>query len=392
MIAGDGVLPILRSSVRGAQQLIIKLSTFSSLAALVILPLACKQSVQVSHTAYVIGPSDDIKPLDKQSAPYVNPLAVNAAVLVATKVGDQRVKFCSGTLIAGETDADPWRVLTNHHCFSEVDAKGKSTSVLLSDACTSTTVYFGFTTQSADAAFATSCRRGSLRTNFEGDLAVFELQKQPPDPFRPLELWQRGDEAAVGRTALVIHYPDIEERKAAPAGERMRLPTAAVTVDDCKVEGPFSVEEWDLDRSLAFSVKHTCDLIHGSSGSGLIDAETGEILGVNWGGIRISYPDGIRTNNTATRISFVRAFLDNKVAEEIAASESQQEMSRDSLSAVGASSSQRASADGGSSRKGCGTISADLNDVSGGSHLAIICGWLLGLAVPIAGTVFRMKY
>ena len=64
--------------------------------------------------------------------------------------------------------------------------------------------------------------------------------------------------------------------------------TQTSPLDDCKVIGPFDVSEWDLDRTLPFSLRHTCDLIHGSSGSGLIDAKTGKVLGVNWGGIKIA--------------------------------------------------------------------------------------------------------
>src|SRR5690606_36021161 len=92
-----------------------------------------------------------------------------------------------------------------------------------------------------------------------------------------------------------------------------KLPAASITDNDCRTLGGFAVDEWNLDRTLPFSIKHTCDLLHGSSGSALVDIETEKILGVNWGGIKIQYGDKSETVNAATAAPYVIAFLTNKL-------------------------------------------------------------------------------
>jgi len=237
-------------------------------------------------------------------------MASDSSVLVATWLAEGRVKFCSGSLVKGEPGHAPLRVLTNHHCFANVSEDGESSADLLPDSCTRTKVYLGFTAKDSASAKMVGCRPGSLRTNFDGDLAVFTLSEELPATYRPFTIWD-GDVAPVGRKAMIIHYPDVPEKMAIPRGERVKLPTAAVTKANCEVLGTFTKSEWSLERSLPFSLRHTCDLIHGSSGSALIDVETGKILGVNWGGIKIRYANEIRTTNVATQANYVQAFLND---------------------------------------------------------------------------------
>lgn len=278
---------------------------------------ACKKVLDVRHNqAYIIGTTSDIHSVDRDTEAKIDPDVLHAAVLIATHLSTNSVKFCSGTLISGEMGGDNYRILSNHHCFARADADGKATTELMPEACTATTVYFGFLKGQTREALPIPCKEGSLRTNFDGDLSVFSLSKNPPDVYKPLQFWD-GDESAEGRTALIVHYPDVEDDMAQPVDGGPKLPTAAATINDCKVLGLFAVSEWDLDRTLPYSLRHTCDLIHGSSGSGLIDAQTGKLLGVNWGGIKISLDSGVRTDNVATRARFAQAFLSNSVDDEI---------------------------------------------------------------------------
>ncbi len=276
----------------------------------------CKQGFQVSTTAYVVGPTVDIISIDKPTVEKIDPDVLNASVMIATRLESKRVKFCSGTLIGPETGADGYRVLSNHHCFAVADADGKATQAMIPEACKGTTAYFGFLRGQAGEATPVACKPGSLRTNFDGDLSVFTLASKPPEKHRPIVINEKED-GLENRAALIVHYPDVDAEMEVPPDGGPKLPTAAATLNDCKVVGPFAVSEWDLDRTLPFSFRHTCDLIHGSSGSGLIDAKTGKLLGVNWGGIKISYDDGVRTDNVATRARYVLAFLNGTVEDEM---------------------------------------------------------------------------
>lgn len=286
---------------------------------------ACKKAiVETSRTAYIVGPTRDIMPVDREAETRLDVDVLSASVMIATRLGNKRLKFCSGTLVEPTSAGGNFRVLSNHHCFAETDAEDKATPKLLPEACSFTKVYFGYLPGKTQNAFVSGCEAGSLRTNFDGDLSVFTLSVNPPPKHKPLALYE-GEGVGVGRSALIVHYPDVEERMEAPPEGGAKLPTAAVTLDDCKVLGEFDVSEWKLDRTLPFGLRHSCDLIHGSSGSGLIDVQTGALLGVNWGGIKISYADDLRTDNVATKASYVAAFLANRVEAEVAAAETRRE-------------------------------------------------------------------
>jgi hypothetical protein len=139
----------------------------------------------------------------------------------------------------------------------------------------------------------------------------------------------------------------------------------------------FAVSEWDLDRTLPYSLRHTCDLIHGSSGSGLIDAKTGKILGVNWGGIKISLDAGVRTDNVATRAKYAQAFLNNSVEDEVKLA-AERKSSADAVASKGE----------GGAIKGKGQNAAqavrDKCGVVGGARAGALMALLLGLLAPLA--------
>jgi hypothetical protein len=274
--------------------------------------LSCKKWRKVGRTAYIVGPTNDIvsarnsagsKSGDQPSQPLK---ILNSTAVIATKLKTQKIKFCSGTLISPAAKGENYRILTNHHCFAMPGKDGHASETLYPESCEETEVFLGFDGNLEP--FKTICQSGSLTSNFLGDLAVFVLENNPLGQYRPLELFP-GDGVPKDRKAFIVHYPDLPEHYQRPKGENFALPTAAVTENDCMTLGPFAVSEWDLDRTLPFSLRHTCDLVHGSSGSALIDAKTMKILGVNWGGIKITRAAGTVTDNVATNASFVRSFL-----------------------------------------------------------------------------------
>ena len=280
----------------------------------------CKKVRKLEKTGYIIGPTNDIlqPKIDENDASNVDILSlVRSSALITTRLADGKIKFCSGVLIDGEkSGSGPLRILTNHHCFAVPASDDKASAKIYNESCRQTTVYLGFSPSLGLKPFESGCEVGTLRSSFEGDLAIFALSKPPPEEHQPLALWP--DPTVPENTkAIIIHYPDIKEHMAEPPGQPIKLPTAAITEKNCEVLGPFSENEWELDRTLAYSSRHTCDLIHGSSGSALIEPKTKTILGINWGGIKIGYESGIRTDNVATGIMYVSAFVAGQMNDDI---------------------------------------------------------------------------
>ena len=275
---------------------------------------SCKKKPQLVHTpGYIIG-NNNILPLTQASKSSVPEEVLNSAVLISTQVSEKSVKFCSGVLL--DNGMETFQVLTNHHCFAKVDPEGRSTSELQETACQQTEVLFGFSELTAFKPEKIGCADGSLRTDPVGDLAILNLVSAPTQPTTRLQLFD-GNPDATDRAALVVHHPAVEDRLRSPPGSRIPLPTTSVTTEDCMVKGNFAMQEWHLDPSLAHAVRHNCDLIRGSSGSALVDAETKKILGINWGGIVLTDSQGERTDNAATWVPYIKAFLENNTAAEV---------------------------------------------------------------------------
>lgn len=289
-----------------------------------ILLSTCKQITTVSTTAYVIGPND-INTVTQDNVTKIPPSVQEAAVLLTITINHGKRKFCSGTLIPGEPGAN-YRILTNHHCFApEEDDKRKVTDEIVENACEGARVFFGFFRDQLDTREVGRCLPGTFRNDFQGDLAIFTLEQNPTERFKPAEFWAEA-EVPGGRQGLIMHFPAIDSSD--PEAEKnlvlepeagIKVPVAQITTNDCETLGPFPAQEWQLDKSLKMGFKHSCDLKKGSSGSGLWDAETGRLIGVNWGGITLKYTDPDRTEvfNVATNISYVKLFLEHKEQEEL---------------------------------------------------------------------------
>jgi hypothetical protein len=279
-------------------------------AATAMFLLACKPLLEMSTTAYIVGPTNDIKQIKSEDL-IENDITdiANASVLIATTLKSQARKFCSGTLIKDMQDRTC--VLTNHHCFAEVNEEQMVSDQLIAEACVETKVYFGFHKDNALAVQEGSCLKDSLRTNPLGDLALFCLAEAPPAEAKTLTI-AKSPVFDLGVPALIVHYPDVPENRIAINNTAVKLPSASLTIEDCKTDGVFNTQNWKHDRALPFAIRHTCDLIKGSSGSALIDRSSKEIIGVNWGGIALQYSDRTDTINVATHSDYIQAFLENR--------------------------------------------------------------------------------
>lgn len=279
------------------------------LASILVISLACKQSGKVYYGGYVVGVSNDILPVNSENQSKIPSKALNGSVLIATHTEDGKVKFCSGFLLTPSASGKT-QIVTNHHCFAQTSGESDVSPDFIPEACTNTHVYFALTKANSSEAKPSACAAGTLRSHFAADIAIFTLAGAPPAGAIGLDLWKGADPAPAGRNAVIVHYPDVSDNLVTIAAERARLPLASVTQTDCQTGGVFKAEQFHLDHSLVYGLKHTCDIVHGSSGSALIDVETSTVLGINWGGIKVKSGDNTETFNVATRARYITAFLE----------------------------------------------------------------------------------
>ena len=372
----------------------MKSLTPAVVASLALLALAggCKKATQQgSYQGYIVGVGNDIVPITKENEGSVPPRVLGASVLLATRSADGRVKFCSGVIIAPEGPTDKPRVLSNHHCFAQTIGESDVSTELMPEACIGTHVYFSLIRDEVtrETKFGT-CLKGSLRTHFDADVAVFQLGEMPPPETTSLTLWS-GVDPATDRKALLVHYPDLTENLVTLSSERARLPAAAMTVNDCKTLSTFDQSQWKLDHSLPYGLQHTCDLVHGSSGSALVDADTQTILGLNWGGIKVKIGQDTLTYNVATRARYINAFLHNDI--QALSNPVKIVPSSNPASIAGSSSGEQPQEEksdkdlaGAIKNVSCGTLGAESGPLSNSLFLLII------LAFPVAaGTTARLR-
>lgn len=262
--------------------------------------VACKPKLDLDpRRGYIIG-ANNMEKASSANTAGVPAQNKRSFVLISTTKADQTMKFCSGVIVDSETAGGPLRVMANHHCFADEDSSGKVSQTIFAEACIKTKIYLGYYADQLKTVTSANCKPGSLRTNFPADLSILTLDSKVDA--EPLHF--AAPENVFNRKAYVVHFPDVPEDYVASSGGGLNLPVAVITKDDCASQDAFPVTDWGLDPSLPMGVRHTCDIIHGSSGSALVDANTNEILGIDWGGIKIKRDGQDQTYNVATRAEF----------------------------------------------------------------------------------------
>ncbi len=285
-----------------------------------LLGSACRAQREISKPGYIVGPTNDIERLANTEVENIDipaevlEKAIKASILTVTEMNDGKQKFCSGSLIEGRNTGDLPRIVTNHHCFAKkISGTNRSLPEIVPEACKATSVYFDFSIE--EEPLTLKCKSGSLVTNFAADFAIFTLDGELPEGYEPFKIWD--GEVPPNRKAFIIHHPSAKESDPGREHEEMLkatgayFPKKAITVNNCRVLGRFEEDFWALNPNLPFGLRHTCDLVHGSSGSGLIDATSGKLLGVNWGGITLTVNKVERKDNVASSAKFLREFVDS---------------------------------------------------------------------------------
>ena len=231
--------------------------------------------------------------------------SLGAAALLVTVVGS-KYRHCFGSLLPAVEGEQQPRIITNRHCFAAAREQ------LPASACARTSVYFNFSQPDAPL-LGRGCLRGSLRTHDSADLAIFTLRHELPPQHRPFTLWKGVIPAQ--REAFLLHYPHVIHNFSSPArsvsqlpGTRRYFPITAVSADGCVVKGR---PEKGLWRLVPFGMAHSCDMTKGSSGAALIDFETGKLLGISWGGLRLQIGKITKKVNFAVSADFLRKFIDD---------------------------------------------------------------------------------
>ena len=295
----------------------------------------CKAHTRGAATSqpdFILGENDvrRVADIDPNSLPIAREIFDAASIsspmiMVKLKKGRKTgARFCSGLLLTG-TDSLP-RVLTNHHCFLK-DTK-EIVPDIMPKACDNTVVYFdkaGAKVQRDGIVpkLERKCQRGSLRTSFEGDMAIFTLAKPLPPDYTFAKIWD-DDEIPINRKAFAIHYPSTKDAGVGmvsiKGGHEGKAPPKSITVKDCSIQKRLPPELLDQPipeiknsaHRLRYSVSHSCDLTGGSSGAALLDIETGKLLALHFGGLALPTERGYVALNTATHIMHLRQFLAEK--------------------------------------------------------------------------------
>jgi hypothetical protein len=356
--------------------------------------VGCKPSQRMfrEQAGYIIGTSNDIRPIGDTEKASISEKHLNAAVLLTTVVDGNKRKFCSGTLLAAQSGKTANRIITNHHCFAsdeESDTASKDKNISLADGrCEDVKVFFGYVKSELDKRETRDCEPGTLRFDLEADLAIFDLTKNPSERFAPAEIYS-GSSEEVGRKASVVHFPNITEGDMSnmvfEETVGYKLPIAQLTLDNCATLGPFSPDEWYLDTTLRMGIKHTCDQKKGSSGSSLWDVETDKVLGVNWGGITLNYsnPDRTEIFNVATEAEYLTAFIGGNVQHLLQLKE-QKKADAAAQAKASAESSKESKSSRNLNIKNCGVIGSAMSL----SHILVMWG-LLGL--PLGCLLVRSR-
>lgn len=296
----------------------------------------------LSPDAHQTPPGDGLERFadGKRYAGYLFPIeppyqrGAEASVVMRITKSDGKNYHCSGFIESFHGgDQITAKIVTNHHCFSlrDPDSRGDDGLILPADPkvgltyhdldeppmerglCDTTIVWLGghHTVISQDE-YASRCVGGSLRSNRSMDIAVFDvlvnLQGLKHLP-APLPISSRPAPAA-GEKVYTVNY-------VAPHG----FPVQHLT-KDCRVGRPFyrfilrpsefytnHLLKGTYGDLLSSSFSHNCPLSPGASGSALVSEETGEVVGLNWGGAIITDTSGKRQRDAALSSACIRYFL-----------------------------------------------------------------------------------
>ena len=229
-------------------------------------------------------------------------LAVGLKASALLVIGAEK-RSCYGALIAG---GDRPRILTSRQCFTTARAQERIDTTL----CDKTWVYFNFSLKGEELV-ERRCHQGTLYTSIQSDLAVFSLRQRLPDSHRPFRIW-RG-EIPVGQETFLLHYPYVLHDYSAPSRsvtylpqQQKYFPILAVSADDCNVYGRPKHGVWS---KIPFGLAHSCDMTKGSNGAALVDFNSGQLLGIGWGGLQLVPTRRSSKVNLATSAEHLLVFL-----------------------------------------------------------------------------------
>ena len=299
-----------------------------------LINLSCAPE-NISSPLGVIVRKNDIIPLSQLPRDLINlqvlektkRFTVLLVTLLASDGNEKKVKTCSGSLLreTSPSGVHEYKVLTNYHCFTveggeAEEMAGGAVETLTPETCVQTKVYVNFPATAGRETMVLSCRAGSFRGDPRLDLALFTVDGRLPADQPTAKLWQGGD-IPLERTVFVLHYPNVSETFMQKLPDsNIKAPIKMVTVNDCYYKGRFNEQQQLGSYNVAYWVKHTCDLLSGSSGSALLDLVTGDILAVNRGAVHMT-KTVVQNNktlvqkysfNTGPEAKYLHTFLANE--------------------------------------------------------------------------------
>jgi hypothetical protein len=314
-----------------ARQVPNRTNFFAAFTFIVTATGSCKPSAiipKIQGSAYIVGNNNmraiDASRSDAMNAPSdqagIGPAltpeleerirhVAAASVLIVTPLSTGETRFCSGA--AYRTESGPV-IASNRHCFAVTKGHEAGNSQVDPWACEKTKVYLDFDMATAMPGRRASCVKDSLKSNAKLDLAIFKIDGA--EPSATLAIRHKDPAPAERIPTFIVHFPDVEDKRIRTdfgkfPGAPSTMPRMTVTFEDCRTAGYFRPEQYRFDPSLPYGLRHTCDMIKGSSGSSLIEATSGESLGVNWGGIKFGEDPTTETFNIATRATLLASFL-----------------------------------------------------------------------------------
>ena len=282
--------------------------------------LSCKKNLQFNYSGFIIGDTYDIRPITKEDIVSEDIIhkAFYASVLIETKLKNKQRKLCSGVLGVIDNVAiySSPVIITNYHCFLSISSTQKNPILgnIIAEACHNTYVYFGVYKNNIDNIMQLTCDPKTFRFSKEGDIALFQTKEPIPDQFKPIKITQSQNLLDyTNKPIIIVHYSLANPQSMIETKNFGYLPYASLTSHNCQTSQLFPKQLWYAYLPIQHSVEHTCDILEGSSGAGLININSKELIGINWGGIEIQVSNNVQAINGATRSDFILALLTNQI-------------------------------------------------------------------------------